>query len=169
MGTGKALLGVNVWKGIVVKTSDGRLGGSGVLVISVVGGSWVRTILVGTLGGSVVESGTETVRDVGGSVCVGSSGLAPPSPSTSFALSLSTHPTLTPAVFLIGIAKHSVPAPQGVMVNFPSALQFPIFPLIQAIVPASHSVDGSMPPKNLLNSFAWSRLALAWAGDTEIV
>ena len=66
VGTGKALLGVKVRKGRVVRTSDGTPTGSGVLVISVVGGRWVSTMLVGSFAGSVVfDSGKLVGRTVG--------------------------------------------------------------------------------------------------------
>lgn len=55
------------------------------------------------------------------------------------------------------------------MANFPSALQLPILPPIQAMVPGEHSVVSVSPVKNLLNSFACSRLALACAGETGAV
>lgn len=110
---------MNVRNGRVVKTSDGGPTGGGVRVISVVGGRWVRTMLVGAVAGSLMvgDPVAETDTVVGRLVCVletaevgsfvtVSEGTFPMSPKTSLALSLLTHPTLTPAVFLIGMAKH---------------------------------------------------------------
>lgn len=136
VGTGGEL-GVNVRNVSVVKTSDGVPTGGGVRVISVVGGRWVRMILVGIVTGMVVTGGSVAEADgpvgmagvgiVTGSLVAGrsvaeadglvgmagvgsfvtvSEGTSPVSPNTSFALSLLTHPTLTPSAVFIGMAKH---------------------------------------------------------------
>lgn len=59
-------------------------------------------------------------------------GLVPP-PRTLEAASSLTHPTDTPCVDVIGIAKQCDPASQVATTKLPAELQFPTLPEMQAI------------------------------------
>lgn len=89
---------------------------------------------------AVFLAGSDGLGDAAWVVELLAEGLAPPGsvfppPRVSFARPSSTHPTETPAVFFIGMAKHFLPDPHVVITNFPAPLQFPMFPLMQAIWP----------------------------------
>jgi hypothetical protein len=53
----------------------------------------------------------------------------------------SVHPTYTPLVVFMGIAKHISPDPQTIITKFPAVLQFPTFPEMHAISPESHGEE----------------------------
>jgi hypothetical protein len=87
---------------------------------------------------AVVELGVPKVNDPKIVVCPSvDAGFATTLlPNTCAASCLSVHSTTTPFVLFIGIAKHSVPAEQTlVMTKLPAELQFPTLPDIQAMSP----------------------------------
>jgi len=89
-------------------------------------------------------------------------------PNILAATALSVHPTKTPCVVFMGIAKHCVPAGQTVvMTKLPSPLHVPTLPAMQATLPAVvHGDEKLSPEKRLLYPCACARLALKIAGVT---
>ena len=72
-------------------------------------------------------------------------------PNTSAASPISVQLTTTPLVLFIGMAKHSVPGEQTVvMTKLPAELQFPTFPAMQAISPDMHGEEKLSVEKRLL-------------------
>jgi hypothetical protein len=93
----------------------------------------------------------------------------PPFPARILpAAALFVHPTSTPRVLFIGMAKHSVPLEQMDITKLPSLLQFPTFPAIQAICPDVHGDEKFMPENSVLYSCASARLELYWAGVRDV-
>lgn len=59
-------------------------------------------------------------------------------PNTALAALISVHPTNTPLVLFMGIAKHCVPLVHFSIAKFPAVLHFATLPAIQAISPPVH-------------------------------
>ena len=81
-------------------------------------------------------------------------------PNTLSAMVISVHPTYTPIVLFIGIAKHSFPAAQTVMTKLPWGSQLPTLPDIQAIWLGLHGDEKFSFENRLLYACAWARLEL---------
>jgi len=162
--------GVKFSNDFVVSISEGSATGPGDAVIAVVGGRCVKA-MDGCTSGACVGDGDAASGVFGVDVVAPDSLLEDcgigsgrdafdPPPRTSSAFPSSTQPTKTPSVFVIGIAKHFIPAAQVVISNFPALLQVPKFPEMHATWFDSHSVEGLMVEKNRLYACALSRLAL---------
>jgi hypothetical protein len=83
---------------------------------------------------------------------------------------LSVHPTNTPWVVFMGMAKHCVPESQTVVITkLPSELQLPILPAMQATWPLVQGDEKLRVAKRLLYPCASAKLALKMAGATEAV
>lgn len=90
-------------------------------------------------------------------------------PNTWAASPISVHSTTTPSVLFMGMAKHSVPVEQTVVITkLPAELQFPTFPAMQAISPDVHGEEKLSVEKRLLYPSASARLELNWAGEIEL-
>lgn len=90
----------------------------------------VESATVGAGGGG---DGSGRVVEAGGAF-VGAPG-APSPANILFAEVLSVQPTNTPRVSFMGRAKHASPVPQIAITKWPSLLQFPTLPEIQAMEP----------------------------------
>jgi hypothetical protein len=66
------------------------------------------------------------------------------------AAALFVHPTYTPLVSFIGIAKHSLSPEQIDITKLPSLLQFPTLPEMHAISPAVHGEEKFNPENSAL-------------------
>lgn len=89
-------------------------------------------------------------------------------PKISFAASVFVHPTYTPTVPFIGSAKQLSPEGQTSMTKLPAALQFPVFPAMQAIWPAVHDEEKFRVEKRELYDWAEARLDADAAGEREL-
>ena len=97
--------------------------------------------------------------------------LTPPAtPNTLPASPKSVHPTTTPVVVFIGMAKHRVPAGHTVLITkLPAALHFPTFPEMQATSPLAHGDEKFSVEKRLLYPCASARFDAKTDEETEDV